>query len=111
MEAIQDNTDIWDRYFNDFVQHKLKLNSEESSENVAQLILRTYLGQLNELDALSRIVTLHFYMQVHQLDLAKLACVLRPLNKLRQVCLRLYMYQRYSASSYTPCMHVHVLSN
>ena len=78
--------DLWDRYFNDFVLHKLRLDSEDSSSGIAQQILHTFLGQLHQLESLERVVGLHSYLHVYQLDLAKMASVLRPLNKLQKVC-------------------------
>ena len=77
--------ELWNRYFNDFVLHKLQLDSEDSSGDIAQQILHTFLGQLHHLEALERIVSLHTYLHVYQLDMARIGTVLRPLNKLNEV--------------------------
>jgi len=79
------DVELWHRYFNDFVLHKLHLDSEDSAGGIAQQILHTFLGQLHQREALDRIIGLHTYLHVYQLDLAKMASVLRPLNKLQKV--------------------------
>lgn len=83
--AMSDDNELWKRYFNDFVLHKLQLDSEDSAGGIAQQILHTFMSQLHSLKALERIVNLHAYLHVYQLDLAKMASILRPLNKLHKV--------------------------
>ncbi len=84
-KAMSNNAELWDRYFNDFVLHKLRLDSEDSAGGIAQKILQTFMSQLQQLTALERLINLHAYLHVYQLDLAKMASVLRPLNKLHKV--------------------------
>ena len=84
--AMSKDIDLWIRYFNDFVLHKLRLDSEDSSSGIAQQILYNFLEQLHLLESLERVVGLHSYLHVYQLDLAKMASVLWPLNKLQKVC-------------------------
>ena len=83
--AMSDDVELWTRYFNDFVLHKLRLDSEDSAGGIAQQMLYTFMSQLHSLEALKRVIHLHAYLHVYQLDLAKLASILRPLNKLHKV--------------------------
>ena len=84
--GISNHAELWNRYFSDFVLHKLQLDSEDSSGIIAQKILHTTLmHQLHSLDALKRLVFLHTYLHVYQLDLARMAANLRPLSKLKEV--------------------------
>ncbi len=83
--AMSGDVELWTRYFNDFVLHKLRLDSEDSAGGIAQQMLYTFMSQLHSLEALERIINLHAYLHVYQLDLAKLASILRPLNKLHKV--------------------------
>ena len=79
------DNELWLVYFNDFMLHKLQLDSEDSPEDIAQKILHSLLGQLHEFETLERVVSLHTYLHVYQLNLARMASVLRPLNKLNKV--------------------------
>ena len=85
VRAMSNDVDLWIRYFNDFVLHKLRLDSEDSAGGIAQQMLYTFMSQLHKLEALERVINLHAYLHVYQLDLAKLASILRPLNKLHKV--------------------------
>ncbi len=84
-KAMSNDVELWNRYFNDFVLLKLRLDSEDSVGGIAQQILHTFMSQLHGLEALDRVINLHAYLHVYQLDLAKMASVLRPLNKLHKV--------------------------
>lgn len=81
IDAIsKDPDDLWPRYFGDFVFHELKLEVAEVSEGIAQKILaETLFNHLQQLPPLEKIVFLHTFLHVNQLDLAKLAAILRPL--------------------------------
>ena len=84
MEAISKHPDLWPRYFSDFILHKMKLETD-SGEGIAQKILEAFFAQLHEQAALQKLVILHTYLHVYQLDLAKMAGMFRPLNKIQKV--------------------------
>ena len=77
----KDSDELWSRYFNDFILHKLKLEvAGDQSEGIAQKILaETLFCQVQQLPSLERIVFLHTFLHINQRDFAKLAAVLRPL--------------------------------
>ena len=102
-EAMSKDDDLWVRYFNDYVLHELRLDSEDSSSGIAQQILHTFLGQLHQLESLERIVGLHSYLHVYQLDLAKMASVLRPLNKLQKVRCNITLHLHLESINLLPC--------
>ena len=83
--AMAANPELWKRYFSDFTLHKLHLEGS-CGAGIAQYILDAFFGQLHKQEAENRIVGLHVYIRVYQLDLARMATVLRPLNKIQQVC-------------------------
>ena len=58
----------------------------ESTGGISQRILRAFFVQLNdEKTVLERVVLLHVYMNVYRLELAKMATVLRPLDRIQHV--------------------------
>lgn len=75
--------ELWQRYFDDFIRYKLRLNTGEGA--ISQEILKAFFGQLHQQEATIRMINLHVYIRVYQLDLAKMATVLRPLDKLQQM--------------------------
>ncbi len=83
--AISSDVELWNMYFNDFVLHKLRLDSEDSAGGIAQQMLHTFMSELHSLKALERVINLHAYIHVCQLNLAKLASILRSLNKVHKV--------------------------
>ena len=85
MEAISKHHELWPRYFSDFILHKMKLESTDTGEGIAQRILESFFEQLHSQDVLLRMVILHTYLHVYQLDLAKMAGTFRPLNKIQKV--------------------------
>lgn len=84
MEAISKHPELWPRYFSDFILHKMKLETD-GGEGIAQKILEAFFVQLHQQDALQKLIILHTYLHVYQLDLAKMAGMFRPLNKIQQV--------------------------
>ena len=62
----------------------MKLETD-SGEGIAQKILEAFFVQLHEQDAIQKLVILHTYLHVYQLDLAKMAGMFRPLNKIQKV--------------------------
>ena len=84
VEAMGLHFDLWQRYFDDFLLHKLRLGGLRGG-TISQQILRAFFGQLHEQETLVRVVSLHCYIRVYHLDLAKMANLLRPLNQIQQV--------------------------
>ena len=84
VEAMGRHFDLWQRYFNDLLLHKLRLGGLRS-EAISQQILYVFFGQLHEQGAMIRVVSLHCYIHIYHLNLAKMATVLRPLNQIQQV--------------------------
>ena len=72
---------IWKRYFDDFLKHKLRLRGLPAGEAISQKILYVLFSQMHEQEALTRITSLHTY----HLDLVKMANVLRVLDQIQQV--------------------------
>ena len=77
----KDSDELWSRYFNDFILHKLKLEvAGDQSEGIAQKILAEMLfHQVQQLSPMGRMVFLHTFLHINKRDFAKLAAVLRPL--------------------------------
>ena len=84
VEAMGLHFDLWQRYFDDFLLHKLRLGGLRGG-TISRQILRAFFGQLHEQETLVRVVSLHCYIRVYHLDLAKMANLLRPLNQIQQV--------------------------
>lgn len=84
VEAMGLHFDLWQRYFDDFLLHKLRLGGLRGGA-ISQQILRAFFGQLHQQETLVRVVSLHCYIHVYHLDLAKMANLLRPLNQIQQV--------------------------
>lgn len=84
LKAMKQHFDLWQRYFDDFLIQKLRLGGIRG-EAISQQILRVFFEQLHEHEAVSRVVLLHCYFHTNQLDLAKMANLLRPLNQIEQV--------------------------
>ena len=82
VEAMGLNFDLWQCYFDDFLFHKLQLGSG----GISQQILHVFFEELYKEKALVRVVSLHCYIHVYHLNLAKVANFLRPLNQIQQVC-------------------------
>ncbi len=78
--------ELWQHYFADFTLRKLHLESGvEGKSGITEQILVSYFGQLHQQETVTRVVILHVYIRVYQLDLARMATVLRPLNKIQDV--------------------------
>ena len=84
VEAMGLHVDLWQRYFDDFLLHKVQLGGLRDGA-ISQQILRTFFGQLHHQETLVRVVSLHCYIHVYHLDLAKMTNLLRPLNQIQQV--------------------------
>ena len=80
---MEENPEIWEYYFSDFISSMLHL---ETSDGISQRILRAFFMELKqEKSILERLVQLHVYMDVYHLELAKMATVLRPLDRIQNV--------------------------
>ena len=84
MEAMGVYPDLWQRYFDNFLQHKLQLGSHHSGL-VSQQVLHVLFEQLHKQEAMSRVVLLHCYSHLYHLYLAKMPNILRPFNQVWQV--------------------------
>ena len=81
VEAMKVDNNLWIRYFDDFARHKLDLSEMPP---LTRQILEVYIG-INALDCsdtLSKVISLHVRLHVHQLDISKVVRVLRPVQKL-----------------------------
>ena len=86
LEAMEAHPEVWDHYFNDFIAHTLHLDSGIMYEGISQKILKAFFSQLyREASTLERVVQLHVYINVYHLELAKMATVLRPLNRIQHM--------------------------
>ena len=85
LEAIELHSDLWHRYFDDLLLHKLRLGGHQSGGAISQQILNAFFKQLDEEKAMSRVVSVHCYVHIYHLDLAKMANILRSLNQMQQV--------------------------
>ena len=84
-EAMQRDDSLWKHYCEDFIWYKLHLSPEKTL--FVQDILHLYIGSdlLDCTDALSKLVSLHVRLHVHQLDIAKVLKVLKPISKLESI--------------------------
>jgi len=82
VEAMKADDTLWIHYFDDFARQKLHLFNEITP--LTRQILQVYIG-INALDCndtLSKVVSLHVRLHVHQLDISKVVRVLRPVSEL-----------------------------
>ena len=84
LEAMELHPELWQCYFDDYLQHKLQLGSLHSG-GISQKILHVIFEQLHKQEAISRVVSLHCYSHIYHVDLAKMANILQPLNQIQQV--------------------------
>ena len=78
MEAICNYPPLWSSYFNNFIFLNLHLESNLES-TIENNIIHEFFGGLDMSGVVERIVYLHISIAVSQLDLAKVATILRPL--------------------------------
>ena len=84
VEAMEVDDTLWIHYFDDFARDKLHLPNDIAP--LTRQILQVYIG-VNALDCkdmLSKLVSLHVRLHVHQLDIAKVVRVLRPMLELER---------------------------
>lgn len=81
MKAQQTNH-IWNCYLNDFIAQILHI---EVSKGISQDILRAFFTQLHDKAVFERVAQLHIYINIYQLDLPRMATVLRQLDHIQHV--------------------------
>ena len=74
--------DLWQRYFNNFFVHKLRLGSDGA---ISQNILKAFFEALDKQEPMARVISLHCYSHTYCLNLAKMANILRQLDQIHQV--------------------------
>ena len=80
VDAMLKDNDLWLKYLEDFTHQRLHLDF--GSSGISNKILLAAFGKLEDKDALQRLAILHVYVHIHKLNLAKVASVLRPLDKI-----------------------------
>ena len=81
--TVANNPELWPRYFNNFISSKLRLAGPEST--IEKQIVQEVFRGLDMFEITEKIVYLHTYMAVYQLDLAKVATILRSLALLQRI--------------------------
>ena len=84
VEAMGLHPELWQRYFDDFLTHKLQLEGFHSG-GISQQVLHVVFQQLHKQETISRVVSLHCYGHIYHADHAKMANLLQPLNQIQQV--------------------------
>lgn len=90
VEAMKVHPELWQLYFDDFLLHKLQLGSLHSGA-ISQQILHVFFEQLHKEEALMRVVSLHCYVHIYHLNLAKMAYILRSLDQIQRVAVCVYV--------------------
>ena len=83
VQTVANNPELWPRYFNNFISSKLHLAGPEST--IEKQIIQEVFRDLDMFEITKRIVYLHTYMAVYQLDLANVATILRSLALLQKI--------------------------
>jgi len=85
MEAISSSEALWDRYFLDFTHTKRHIEYVE--DGISNPLLKAAFGGYvdEEEDVNHRLVLLHVVFHVRQLELAKLATLLRSLDRIKKM--------------------------
>ena len=84
------NTEVWERYFTDFIHEKLHIprQSTRADIHMSTEVLKAYFGKVLSLkDPLKRFVHLHITVNVFELDFTKLSTILRTLNEITEIAL------------------------
>ena len=84
VEAMGLHPELWQHYFDDFLLHKLQLEGLHSG-GISQRVLHVIFEQLHKQEAISRVVSLHCYSHIYNVDLTKMTNLLRLLNQIQQV--------------------------
>ena len=84
VEAMRLHPELWQHYFDDFLLHKLQLGGLHSG-GISQRVLHVLFQQLHKQEAILRVVSLHCYSHIYNMDLTKMTNLLRLLNQIQQV--------------------------
>ena len=111
MSAFKDMEDepclcLWNRYFSDFSYSKLQRDTlqesddgDDENEVIGQLILKAYVEDLyTEQNLLYRIAKLHIRFYMEQLNLSRVAGVLRPIARIGHALKSVMGYSTLSRS-------------
>ena len=77
---IDDSTDLWNRYFSDFMYHSLHISS-----NVSSVILQSYFSEILKLPLVQKIIDLHISIHYNKIIMGRLSSLLRSLEKIWQI--------------------------
>ena len=81
-KAMGSHPDLWQRYFDNFFLYKLRLGSNGA---ISQKILQAFFEELDKLEPMARVISLHCYSHTYHLNLAKIANILRQLDQIQHV--------------------------
>ena len=83
---MQSDQEIWQKYYNDFVNQYLHMSGapDDIEHKLLQITLADKLNNYKEMKA----VALHCYIYLHQLDIAKVVALLKPLAQLKDKTVR-----------------------
>ena len=80
LKALLNHDTLWQKYLTDFTHQKLHLDL--ASPGVSHKIMLAAFGKLEDQDQFTRLAVLHAYIHVHKLNLARVASILRPLDRI-----------------------------
>lgn len=76
MATMQNNDELWSIYFDSFLSYKYNLNVHTSEQSLKDIIVRAYIGDLQKMKNHEKVVWLHVYSRVQDLDLFKVVRLL-----------------------------------
>ena len=82
-EMGNDNA-LWQKYFNDFTHQYLHLSASTPDNMENKLVQLTFTDVLRKYGVM-KAITVHCYMLLYQLDLAKIVASLKPLGQLEEL--------------------------
>ena len=71
MTAIQYNDELWSIYFDSFLSYKYNLKVHTSEQQLKDLIIKAYFGDFGKMKNIDKVVWLHLYSRIQDLDLSK----------------------------------------
>ena len=75
---------LWQKYFNDFTHQYLHLSTTAPDNMENKLVQLTFTDVLRKYSVM-KAITVHSYMLLYQLDLAKIVASLKPLGQLEEL--------------------------
>ena len=91
--------DLWQRYFYDFIAHRLKLVdhiSDDYQSDMAHQLLHAYFAQLHNKEMPDRVVQLHCHTSICHHFLAQMATILRPLSEMEEVSIIMHVQSQHA---------------